>query len=115
LESTLDIAHTIINSLEEKKGEEILLLDIQKVSSFTDYFIICTGTSNRMVDALADAALESTRDSFQIKGRIEGNPECGWMVVDFGPIVVHLFSPDQRDFYRLEEFWKDGKTILHLQ
>jgi ribosome-associated protein len=115
LENILDIAHTIINSLEDKKGENILLLDIQKISSFTDYFIICTGTSNRMVDALVNAVSDSTKESYQLNGRVEGNPECGWMVVDFGSIIVHIFSPDQREFYRLEDFWKEGKTILHLQ
>jgi len=111
----LDIAHTIINSLEEKKGEEILLLDIQKISTFTNYFIICTGTSNRMLDALADAVIIGVNEKHQIKGRIEGNPDCGWMIVDFGLILVHLFSPDQRNYYKLEDLWHEGKIILHVQ
>jgi len=111
----LEIAHTIINSLEEKKGEEILLLDIQKISTFTNYFIICTGTSNRMLDALADAVITSVNEKHKIKGRIDGNPDCGWMVLDFGLILVHLFSPDQREYYRLEDLWHEGKIILHVQ
>ena len=110
----LEIAHTIVNSLEEKKGEEILLLDIQKVSTFSNYFIICTGTSNRMLDALADAVLLSVNEKHKIKGRIEGTPNCGWMVVDFGLILVHLFSPDQRNYYKLEELWHEGKIVLHV-
>jgi ribosome-associated protein len=111
----LDIAHTIINSLEEKKGEEILLLDIQKIASFTDYFVICTGTSDRMLDALADSVLISVLELHGVKGRIEGNSQSGWKVVDFGTILVHLFSPDQRDYYNLEELWHAGKVILHVQ
>lgn len=111
----LDIAHTIINSLEEKKGEEILLLDIKNISTFTNYFIICTGTSNRMLDALADAVIMSVNENHKLKGQIDGNPDCGWMVVDFGLILVHLFSPAQREFYRLEDLWHDGKIILHVQ
>lgn len=111
----LEIAHTIINTLEEKKGEEILLLDIQKVSTFSNYFIICTGTSNRMLDALADAVITSVNEKHKIKGHIEGNPECGWMVLDFGLLLVHLFSPDQRDYYKLEDLWHEGKVILHVQ
>lgn len=111
----LEIAHTIINSLEEKKGEDILLLDIQEVSTFSDYFIICSGTSNRMLDALADAVITSVNEKHDIKGHQEGNPECGWMIVDFGFILVHLFSPDQRDYYNLEELWHEGKVILHVQ
>ena len=115
MEKILDIAHTIINSLEEKKGEEILLMDIQKVSSIADYYIICTGTSNRMIDALAEATVDTTKEIHQIKGNIEGNPESGWILVDFGSILVHLFSPDQREFYRLEDLWNEGKIVLHLQ
>lgn len=111
----LDIAHTIINSLEEKKGEEILLIDIQKISSFTSYFIICTGSSNRMLDALAEATILRVNEKHNIKGRIDGSPESGWLVLDFDSIFVHLFSPDQRDYYRLEDLWREGKTIIHLQ
>lgn len=111
----LDIAHTIINSLEEKKGEHILLLDIQKISTLTNYFIICTGTSNRMLDALADAAILGVYEKHNFKGRIDGNPDCGWMVLDFGLILVHLFSPDRREYYKLEDLWHEGKIILHVQ
>jgi ribosome-associated protein len=111
----LDITHTIINSLEEKKGEDILLLDIQKISSFTDYFVICTGTSDRMLDALAEAVTEAIRKKHHKKGRVEGLPQEGWTVIDYGDVVVHLFSPDQRDYYRLEELWNQGKVLLHVQ
>ena len=111
----MDITHTIINSLEEKKGEDILLLDIQKISSFTDYFVICTGTSDRMLDALAEAVTEAIRKKHQKKGRVEGSPQEGWTVIDYGDVVVHLFSPDQRDYYRLEELWNQGKVLLHVQ
>jgi len=111
----LDITHTIINSLEEKKGEDILLLDIQKISSFTDYFVICTGTSDRMLDALAEAVTEAIRKNHHKKGRVEGSPQEGWTVIDYGDVVVHLFSPDQRDYYRLEELWNQGKVLLHVQ
>lgn len=111
----LEIAHTIINTLEEKKGEEILLIDIKNMTAFTDYFIICTGTSSRMLDALVDSVIQSVRDKHQIKGQIEGKSMSGWMVIDYGTILVHLFSPDQRSYYQLEELWRDGKIILHVQ
>jgi ribosome-associated protein len=111
----LEIAHTIINTLEEKKGEEILLIDINKMAAFTDYFIICTGTSDRMLDALVDSVVLSVNEKHKIKGRIEGKSHSGWMVIDYGSILVHLFSPDQRDYYKLEELWQDGKIILHVQ
>lgn len=111
----MELARTIVNALEEKKGEDILLLDIEKIASFTSYFVICTGTSERMLAALADAINEKTKDRFNKKGRLEGSPGGGWMVLDFGSVVVHLFSPEVRDYYRLEELWSEGKVLLRVQ
>lgn len=110
-----EIAQTIINSLEEKKGENILLLDINSISSFADYFIICTGTSDRMLDALADSVVLSVNKKHSIKGHIEGTSQSGWVLIDFGSTLVHLFSPLQRDYYQLEKLWQEGKIILHVQ
>ena len=109
------MAHDIVDSLEDKKGEDITLIDIKDVVSFTDYFVICTGTSDRMLDALANAVVEEIRDKHRKRGRKQGLARDGWMVVDYGDVVVHLFSPDQREFYQLEELWEDGKVLLKLQ
>ena len=109
------MARTIIESLESKKGEDILLLDIRDIASFTDYFVLCTGTSDRMLDALAEATLETVRKLHHKHGRKQGESREGWMVVDFGDVVVHLFSPDQRTYYDLEEFWQEGKVLVKLQ
>ena len=101
--------------MEDKKGENLLLLDIHEIASFTDYFIIGNGTSDRMLDALADAVRDTAREDFKLHSRSEGRPSDGWLVVDFGDIVVHLFSPDQRDFYQLEKLWEQGKVLVKLQ
>lgn len=77
--------------------------------------MICTGTSDRMLDALASAVLDEARKKHNEKGKKQGLSRDGWMVVDFGDVVVHLFSPDQRDFYLLEELWEDGRVLLRLQ
>lgn len=111
----LELAHTIVDALEEKKGEKILLLDIRKVASFTDYFVICTGTSDRMLDALAKGVEEKVRMEHHKKGRKEGAGVAGWEVIDFGSVIVHLFAPEQRSFYKLEELWNEGKVLLRLQ
>jgi len=68
-----------------------------------------------MLNALADAAGEKVHETFDLKGRTEGGPDDGWVLVDFGSVVVHLFSPDRRDYYRLEELWSKGKVLLRLQ
>jgi ribosome-associated protein len=112
---SLELARAIVNALEDKKGEEILLIDIKDVASFTDYFVICNGTSDRMLNALAKGVHETISKEHKKKGRVEGDPAGGWMILDYGSVVVHLFSPDQRDYYRLEELWQEGKVLLKVQ
>lgn len=109
------MARDIIDALEDKKGEDIVLMDIKEIASFTDYFVICTGTSDRMLDALANSAIDEVRKKYKRKAKKQGLSRDGWVVVDFGDIVLHLLSPDQRDYYQLEELWEDGKVLLRLQ
>jgi ribosome-associated protein len=113
--TALDLARSIVQALEARKGENILLLDISEIASFTDYFVLCTGTSDRMLDALAESTLESIHQQNRKHGRKQGQSREGWVVVDCGDVVVHLFSPDQRAYYNLEEFWQDGRILLKLQ
>lgn len=68
-----------------------------------------------MLQALADGAVERIKGKFNQRGRIEGQPQDGWLLIDFGDVIVHLFSPDRRNYYRLEELWGRGKVILRLQ
>jgi ribosome-associated protein len=110
----LEVARSIVNALEEKKGENIVLIEIQEISSFADYFVICSGTSERMLDALAEETAQNAKKNFQINGRIEGIASSGWMVIDLGDVVVHLFTPEQRDYYLLEELWSRGKIMLRV-
>lgn len=112
---SLDLARTIVDILEDKKAEDIVLVDIQDLTTIADYFVICSGTSNRMLNALADAVRDQMRENHKIRGRIEGLPQNGWVLADYGDVVVHIFSVDQRDYYRLEELWAEGKTLLRLQ
>jgi len=90
-------------------------MDIRGLASFADYFIICSATSDRMLQALADAAQESAKKNFQLNSRMEGVAQEGWLLVDLGDVIVHIFSPERRDYYRLEELWSKGKVLLHLQ
>jgi ribosome-associated protein len=104
-----------VSALEDKKGENIVLLDIQGIAAFADYFVICSGTSDRMLQALADGVVERIHQTYQMPARVEGKPQDGWLLVDCGDVILHLFSPDRRDYYRLEELWSQGKILLHLQ
>jgi len=111
----LEIARTIVNALEEKKGENITIIDIEEIADFAEYFVICSGTSNRMIQSLLDSAKDVVKKEHKISARIEGTSQDGWMLADFGDVILHVFSPAQRDYYRLEELWSKGKVLLHLQ
>ncbi len=101
--------------LDEKKGEDILLLDVQKVVPFTDFFVFCSGTSDRMLDALSKVVREEIKKEFKIVSNPEGNCIGGWVLLDLGDVIVHLFSPEKRNYYRLEELWSEGKVLVKLQ
>lgn len=90
-------------------------MDLQNVVSFTDYFVLCNGSSDRMLSALAEGAIDEVRKTHEIKGRQQGAPSAGWVVVDFGNVILHVFAPEQRSYYNLEELWQEGKTLLKLQ
>lgn len=111
----MEIAKGLVEALEDKKAEKLVLLDIQQISSFTDYFVICNGTSDRMLQALADAVLVYAKSKLGTTPAVEGNARDGWLVVDIGDIVVHLFSPDQRNYYKLEQLWERGTRLLMVQ
>ena len=82
---------------------------------FTDYFIICSGTSERMLNSLVKIVRESAKKNFNLIGKKEGEPRDGWIALDYGDIVVHIFSHASRNYYQLEELWKNGKLLLKLK
>lgn len=93
-----------------------MLLDLQGQSLFTDYFVICTSTSERQLQALVDAVAETARKKHRLKPpRIEGHAAYGWVLVDFKDVIVHAFSREKRKRYKLEELWHTGKIILRIQ
>jgi len=105
-----------VAALEDKKAEDIILLDLRGQSIFTDYFVICTGTSERQLGALADAVAETARKAHRLKPpRTEGHAPGGWLLIDFGSVIVHAFSASQRRRYKLEELWQEGKVIVRIQ
>lgn len=101
--------------MEEKKAEDIVLIDIRDVAIFTDFFVICSATSDRMIKAIVNAAEDTMISKFKVKGKAMGSPGNGWIAVDFIDIVLHVFSPKQRGYYQLEELWGNGKTLLRVK
>lgn len=111
----LKLARSIVETLEDKKGEDILLLDLKDLAPVGDYFVIASGSSDRTITGLMDAVVDETREKFHLKPRIEGRPAEGWLLADFGSVIVHVFSNSQRDYYRLEDLWSEGRVLLHVQ
>ena len=109
--SAKKVAFEVTKALDEKKGMDIKLLKIDKVSSLADYFLICTGTSNTHVRTLCDYA-EYTLEQLgePMLGR-EGHRGNAWELLDYGSIVVHVFTQEAREFYSLERLWADAEEI----
>ena len=91
------------------------MLDLRGIAIITDFFVICSGTSDRMLSSLLNTAKDTMHDLFDLKGKIQGIPSNGWIAVDYGNFVLHLFSPDQRNYYLLEELWAEGKILLRIK
>jgi len=100
----------------DRQASDILLLDLRPVSVLTDYFVICSGTSERQIEALDREIVERVQRDDHLRPRQrEGNAASGWVLLDYGDVVVHIFSPQEREFYRLEDLWSSAPTVVRLQ
>ncbi|MEQ1619528.1 MAG: ribosome silencing factor [Terricaulis sp.] len=98
----------VLASLEDDKAEEILAIDIRGKSSFADMLVVASGRSARHVGALADHVMRKLKEAGLKDVRVEGMPQCDWVLVDGGDVVVHLFRPEVRAFYNIEKIWTGG-------
>jgi ribosome-associated protein len=111
----LDLARRAVELAEDKKAADIVLLDLTGLTTVADYFVIASGGSERQLDAIADGIVSGMRDiKVHAFGR-EGTAGSHWVLVDFGSVVVHIFTPPERDYYSLEKHWSEAKTILRVQ
>ena len=106
---------TIISAIRQKKGENIVSLDLRKIQeAVADFFIVCEASSNVQVRAIADAIeTEVKKHTGELPYRHEGYQALQWVLIDYVNIVVHIFQPETRKFYKLEEMWNDGDHIQH--
>jgi ribosome-associated protein len=105
-----DITQAIAAALD-KKAENVRLLDLRQSSAFTDFFLLCTGTNVRQVQAIADAIQDALKARGVRPALVEGYKRAEWILIDYFDFIVHIFTPATRDYYALERLWGDAVTI----
>lgn len=111
LDMSKEMAKITFNALEEKKAEDIRIIEIGNISVIADYFIIAHGNSPAQVEAMVNEVEEKLAEAGHYPKRIEGIKSSGWVLMDYGDVVVHVFSKEDRLFYDLERIWRDGKIV----
>lgn len=107
-----DIARVASMAADSKKAQDIVVLDLTTKTDVCDYFVICSATSNPQTDAIVDEVREKVRTNCGVTAiSTEGREGRNWVLIDFGSVVVHVFKPETRDFYRLEKLWGDAPEV----
>ena len=106
-----ELAEIAVKALDSKKGKEIRLIRIDKITTLAEYFVICTGTSNTQINALCDAVEKELTEKGEEPLHREGYRGGTWVLLDYGCVVVHVFNDEARKFYSLEHLWADGEEI----
>lgn len=112
---TLDIAKKAAKTASDRQASDVLVLDTRKICYFADYFIICTADNRRQIEAINDAIALALKEDSSSPPRHEGSSESGWVILDAGGVLVHIFGKQERQFYDLEKLWELAKTIIHIQ
>jgi ribosome-associated protein len=102
------ILAAILTSLDENKAEDVVQIDLRGKTAIGDYMVVCSGRSSRQVAALSEKLVETLKQTFGRNSRLEGKNTGDWVLVDTGDVIVHVFRPEVREFYRLEEMWSPG-------
>ncbi len=103
------IVERVVALAQSKKAEDVVVLDMRAMTDVTDYFVICTGTVDVHVKAIADAIVEDMKEQGERPWHVEGTERLQWVLIDFVDVVVHVFQPETRDFYASERLWGDAK------
>jgi ribosome-associated protein len=108
---TLELAQRAAEAAGDKKGVEIVILDLRSLTTITDFFVICSGTSSTQIGAIADGIGLALKQTGHHPSHIEGMSEATWVLMDYGDVVVHIFDPHTRAYYALERLWGDAPRV----
>ena len=111
------LANRITDVIVDLLGENVVVLDLTEVTTFTDYFIIASASSHRQLDAMQSRIREEMKklDIPLFAKNVEGVSDTGWILIDFNSVIVHLFDHETRDYYQLEELWKNARVVARIQ
>ena len=111
----INIAQRAVEIASDMQATNIVLLDIKDIASFADYFVVLSADNMRQINALVDDInLQLKKEGINI-GHKEGTPESGWVLLDYGNVLIHIFSPVEREYYRLEELWNEATPLVQVQ
>jgi ribosome-associated protein len=105
----------IVDAISERLGSNIVVLDMAEVSLLADYFVLCDAESTPQFRAILDEIEDRARAAGARRLHVEGAADSGWVLVDFGSVVVHIFDPELRDYYNLEDLWKQARLVVQIQ
>jgi ribosome-associated protein len=104
-----------LDAIAERLGSDIIMLDMQDVSLLADYFVLSNAESEPQFRAILDEVQEQTKAAGGRCLHVEGEPASGWILLDYGAVVVHIFDPELRAYYNLEELWNEARLVVHIQ
>jgi ribosome-associated protein len=110
----LELARKIVDIAADKQASDIVLLDTREICGFADYFVICSGESSRQLNAIIDAISDTLKQDGIKPLHQEGTTDSGWILLDYGNIIVHVFSTLERDYYQLEQLWEKATTKVRV-
>ena len=110
----LELVRKIAEVAADKQATDVVVLDTRKVCSFADYFVICSGESDRQIEAVCDAIEQAVKGEKLARYRREGAPGSGWVLMDMGSIIVHVFAPFEREYYQLEDLWSRAPVVVKM-
>jgi len=112
----IELARRIVDLIADKKGEDIVLMDIRQQTVIADFFVICSGLSDRQVKTIVESVRDEVKQEFGLRvGQVEGEADSGWVLLDYGDVIVHVFAPDTRTYYDLEGLWEEAPVLLKMQ
>jgi ribosome-associated protein len=109
-----EVAQLVVEVASEKLAADIVMLDLRQVAAFADYFIIMSAESSRQIQALEEDLTEALKKEQVRRFHREGTPDSGWVLLDFSDVVIHIFGPEEREFYNLERLWSRAPQVVRI-